>query len=81
MLNVDVDHQELGATLGVLHFQHLHGLAPQGTNKGIYRHRVKCIQDDVHECIEYLVPCVANKRVFFTNAQSLCAIALKNKLE
>ena len=28
MLNVDVDHQELGTILGVLHFQYLHGLVP-----------------------------------------------------
>jgi hypothetical protein len=28
MLKVDVDHEELGAILGVLHFQSLHGLVP-----------------------------------------------------
>ena len=64
MLNVDVDHQELGAILGVLHFQYLHGLVPHKEQyKDIHRHRVKCTYDDVHECIEYLVPCLTNKRV------------------
>ena len=38
-----------------LHFQYLHGLVPQGTNKDIHRHRVMHTQDDVHESIR--LPC------------------------
>ena len=30
-----------------LHFQYLHGLVPQGTNKDIHRHRVKFTQYDL----------------------------------
>ena len=54
MLNVDVDHleQSFGSEL---HFQYLHGLVPQGTNKNIHRHRVMHTQDDVHEII--WLPC------------------------
>ena len=56
MLNVDVDHQELRAILGLGHFQYLHGLVPQGTNKDIHGHRLKFTIDDVHESNDYLVP-------------------------
>ena len=62
MLNVDVDL--FGAILwSELHFQYLHGLVPQGTNKDIHRHRVMYTQDDVHESIRLPCPCLTNKRV------------------
>ena len=38
-----------------LHFQYLHELVPQGTNKDIHRHRVMHTQDDVHESVR--LPC------------------------
>jgi len=64
MLNVDVDHQELGAILWSFVLSIPTWLSPtQGTYKDIHRHRVKYTYDDVHECIEYLVPCLTNKRV------------------
>ena len=54
MLKVDVDH--FGAIhWSELHFQYLHGLVPQATNKDIHGHRVDYTQDDVHECIR--LPC------------------------
>ena len=53
MLNVDVDLLE--QTIGVLHFQYLHWLVPQGTYKDIHRHRVKHTYDDIHESI--MLPC------------------------
>ena len=56
----DVDAQcwcrSFGAILwSELHFQYLHGLVPQGTNKYIHRHRVMRTQYDVHESIR--LPC------------------------
>jgi hypothetical protein len=56
MLNVDEDHQELGAILGILALSIPTWVGPTRNNKDIHRHRVKCTIDDVHECIEYLVP-------------------------
>ena len=53
MLNVDVDYLE--QSIGVLHFQYLQGLGPQGTYKDIHGHRVKHTYDDVHENIR--LPC------------------------
>ena len=62
-LHVDVEDvdaecwcRSLGAIhLSELHFQYLHGLVPQGTNRDIHRHRVMHTQDDVHEII--WLPC------------------------
>ena len=31
-------------------------VSPTRNNKDIHRHRVKYTNDDVHECIDYLVP-------------------------
>ena len=53
ILNVDVDH--LVQSIGVSHFQYLHGLLPQGTYKDAHRHRVKYTYDYVHESIR--LPC------------------------
>ena len=53
MLIVDVDHLE--QSFGVLHFQYLDGLVPQGTYKDIHKHRVKHTYDDVYESIR--LPC------------------------
>ena len=55
ILKVDVDHSEHSIGVIELHFQYLHGLVPQGTNKDIHRHRVMHAQDDVHESIR--LPC------------------------
>ena len=56
MLNVDEDHQELGAILGFVALSISTWVSPTRNNKDIHRHRVKYIIDDVHECIDYLVP-------------------------
>ena len=50
----DVDAQCFCRSFGAihwseLHFQYLHELVPQGTNKDIHRHRVMHTQDDVHK--------------------------------
>ena len=48
--------KSLELSFGFGHFQYLHGLVPQGTNKDIHGHRLKFTIDDVHESNDYLVP-------------------------